>query len=216
MDDAIQKMIHGFRHFRKEYFCDETELYEQLRHGQMPSTLVIACCDSRVDPALITRSAPGEIFVIRNVANLVPPYHPDSSFHGVSSAIEYAVCDLNVKHIIVLGHSNCGGIRALMSEDREVKTGEFLHRWLCLAEPARNAVQRELSGETPQVKHRACEESAILLSVENLTTFPWIRKRVGEGRLHIHGWYFNMDDGELYSYDSGEERFTVLRHAEST
>lgn len=216
MDPAIRKMIRGFRRFRKEYFSDETKLYSQLRHGQMPSTLVIACCDSRVDPALITQSAPGDIFVIRNVANLVPPYHPDSSYHGVSSAIEYAVCSLNVKHIVVLGHSNCGGIRALMSEDWERKPSEFLHQWLCLAESARETVLRELAEEPHSVKLHACEESSILLSMENLTTFPWIRERVDAGNLYIHGWYFNMEDGEMYSYDSEQCRFTVLdRRAEA-
>ena len=210
MDPAIQKMIHGFRHFRKTYFSNSTELYSRLRHGQMPSTLMIACCDSRVDPAHVTRSSPGEMFVIRNVANLVPPYHPDSAFHGVSSAIEYAVCVLEVKHIIVLGHSHCGGIHTLMSDEWHDHPSEFLTRWLTLAEPARRRVKESLAGMAEEVQLRACEESSILLSMENLMTFPWIRERVETGNLKIHGWYFNMNEGELYDYDSEKEEFLPL------
>ena len=210
MDKAIQKMIRGFRHFRKTYFSDEPALYDQLKHWQMPSTLMIACCDSRVDPVLITKSSPGDMFVIRNVANLVPPYKPDSSFHGVSSAIEYAVRSLEVRHIIVLGHSNCGGIRALMSDDWEHHDSEFLDRWLCLAQSARNEVVETLGDQPRETQLRACEESSILLSMENLLTFPWIRERADAGKIEIHGWYFNMNNGEMYYYDTEQERFLLL------
>lgn len=210
MDPTIRKMIHGFKHFRKAYFSDSTELYSQLRHGQMPGTLMIACCDSRVDPAHVTQCSPGDMFVIRNVANLVPPYHPDSSYHGVSSAIEYAVCNLEVKHIIVLGHSNCGGISALMSDDWHDHPSEFLSQWLSLAEPARRRVKERLGELSMDLQMRACEETSILLSMENLMTFPWIRERVEAGKLKIHGWYFNIDNGEMYDYDSEKEEFSPL------
>ena len=210
MDPTIRRLIHGFRHFRKAYFSDSTELYSRLKHGQMPGTLMIACCDSRVDPAHLTRSTPGELFVIRNVANLVPPYHPDSTFHGVSSAIEYAVRTLEVKHIIVLGHSHCGGIHALMTEEEHRAPGEFLKPWLSLAEPARQRVKEQLGDQPPELQCRACEESAILLSMENLMTFPWIRERVEAGELKIHGWYFNLEHGELFDYDSEAEEFRPL------
>ncbi len=210
MDPIIQKIIHGFKHFRKAYFSDSTDLYARLKHGQMPGTLMIACCDSRVDPAHVTRSAPGELFVLRNVANLVPPYHPDSAFHGVSSAIEYAVRHLEVKHIIVMGHSGCGGIQTLMSEEWHDHPSEFLTRWLSLAEPARERVNTRLAGLSRELKLRACEETSILLSMENLMTFPWIRERVEAGTLKIHGWYFNMNEGEMYDYDSEKEEFLPL------
>ena len=146
----------------------------------------------------------------RNVANLVPPYHPDSEFHGVSSAIEYAVCHLEVKHIIVLGHSNCGGIQTLMSEEWHDHPSEFLKRWLSLAEPARKRVKTQLGGLAAELQLRACEETSILLSMENLMTFPWIRERVEAGKLKIHGWYFNMNEGEMYDYDSEKEEFFPL------
>ena len=210
MDPIIQKIIHGFKHFRKAYFSDSTDLYARLKHGQMPGTLMIACCDSRVDPAHVTRSAPGELFVLRNVANLVPPYHPDSAFHGVSSAIEYAVRHLEVKHIIVMGHSGCGGIQTLMSKEWHDHPSEFLTRWLSLAEPARERVNTRLAGLSRELKLRACEETSILLSMENLMTFPWIRERVEAGTLKIHGWYFNMNEGEMYDYDSEKEEFLPL------
>jgi len=210
MDQYIQKMVRGFRHFRKTYFSDEPELYDQLKHGQTPGILMIACCDSRVDPVQITGSSPGDVFVVRNVANLVPPYNPDSSFHGVSSAIEYAVCSLKVKHVIVLGHSNCGGIRALMSEGHDCHRSEFLDQWLSVAENARTVVREKLKDQPLETQLRACEESSILLSMENLLTFPWIRERVESDRIKIHGWYFNMNNGNLYFYDSEDERFQVL------
>lgn len=210
MDPAIRKMIHGFRHFRKAYFSDSTELYARLKHGQMPDALMIACCDSRVDPAHVTGSGPGEMFVIRNVANLVPPYHPDSAFHGVSAAIEYAVCELEVRHIIVLGHSRCGGIHALMEAAEKGHSSAFLGRWLSLAEPALLRVREQLAGAPQELQQRACEETSILLSMENLMTFPWIRQRVEAGSLKIHGWYFHMDSGEMYDYDSEKEEFLPL------
>ena len=206
----FHELIEGFHNFREEYLLKETEFFEELKHGQNPHTLVIACCDSRVDPAHVTRSNPGEMFVIRNVANLVPPYHPDSTFHGVSSAIEYAVCVLEVKHIIVLGHSGCGGIHTLMSEEWHNHPSEFLTRWLTLAEPARRRVKERLGDRPEELQLRVCEESSILLSMENLMTFPWIRERVEAGNLKIHGWYFNLHEGELYDYDSEKEEFLPL------
>lgn len=209
MEEAIRKMLHGFHHFRKEHF-DETGLFDSLRHGQSPKVLAIACSDSRVDPALLTRSAPGDIFAIRNVANLVPAYAPDNLCHGVSAALEYAVKHLQVEHIVVLGHSDCGGIKALMSEDWEAKPGEFIHRWLSIAEEARRAVLERLPDAEPEMRRHACEEAAIILSLNNLTTFPWIRERVESGRLKLHGWYFDMIHGRLLHYDADSEEFAPI------
>ena len=166
MDDAIARLIHGFRSFRNIYFSGDAELFDQLKHGQNPRILVIACSDSRVDPALLTQSAPGDLFVIRNVANLVPPCEPDTRHHGVSAALEYAVTALEVEHIIVLGHSDCGGIHALMKRTPERPAGEFLERWLDLAEPARRAVQEKLPDADEMTRRHACEEASLVLALE--------------------------------------------------
>lgn len=209
MED-IRRMIKGFRHFHKTYFSGVSELYQRLQAGQQPKTLVIACSDSRVDPALITRSEPGELFVIRNVANLVPPYEPDSRFHGVSSALEYAVNILQVEHIVVLGHSNCGGIRALMEADGNVN-GEFIGHWMDIAAAARDEVKTKLSHKPLELQLQACEEAAILQSLENLLTFPWIQERTEAGTLSIHAWYFDLHRGELLDYDPEANMFVPIK-----
>ncbi|MEZ4485430.1 MAG: carbonic anhydrase [Syntrophotaleaceae bacterium] len=211
MED-IAKLIAGFRRFQKNYFRGDTELFDELKQGQQPGTLVIACSDSRVDPAIIMDCAPGELFVVRNVANLVPPYAPDAGYHGVSAALEYAVCSLKVSHIIVLGHSQCGGIEGLMKGADKVP-GEFIGPWVGIADPARAEVLQRLADKPVEVRQRACEQAALLLSLDNLLTFPWVRERAEQGDLLLHGWYFDLVRGELLSYaaDSGSFQPLVLR-----
>ncbi len=193
----IQKFIAGFKSFRDEYFCRENSPFTQLRKGQCPATMVIACSDSRTDPSLIMQCEPGEIFVVRNVANIVPPYQCDSSYHGVSSAIEYAVKHLRVSNIIVLGHSSCGGIDTLMRGG--AAGSEFIGTWLSTIAAVREQVLEHF-GEVSRKSCMACEMAGILHSLENLMTFPWLAERVRAGRLDLHGWYFNMESGQLLSY----------------
>ncbi len=207
MEEAISRLVSGFRSFRDSYFAGDSELFKQLRHGQHPRACVIACSDSRVDPALITDSDPGELFVIRNVANLVPPYEPDTRHHGVSAALEYAVRILKVEHLILLGHSDCGGIRALLARTPERPAGGFLDAWLDLAEPARVEVEHRLEHVSEATRHRACEEASLLLGLENLLSFPWIRERVETGELSIHAWYFHIAGGHLFGFDREANRF---------
>jgi len=209
MEDLL-RMIRGFRHFREDYFAGTSQLYRSLQNGQQPKTLMIACSDSRVDPALITRSRPGDLFVIRNVANLVPPYEPDDRHHGVSAALEYAVKFLQVEHIVVLGHANCGGIRALMGADGEMDS-EFIRSWMTIAAAARQEVRDRLAHKPVELQLRACEEAAILLSIENLLSFPWIAERTASGVLSIHGWYFDLHTGELLDYDPASGEFLPLK-----
>lgn len=208
MED-IAKLIAGFRRFQENYFRGDTELFDQLKEGQQPKTLVIGCSDSRVDPSLLMDCAPGELFVVRNVANLVPPYEPDAGYHGVSAALEYAVCFLRVTHIIVLGHSQCGGIDGLLKDPVD-GPGEFIGRWVGIAAPARAEVQQRLAGKPLEVRQRACEQAALLLSLDNLLTFPWLRKRAEQGELFLHGWYFDLVRGELLSYDAESGSFRPL------
>ncbi|WP_319023429.1 carbonic anhydrase [Pseudodesulfovibrio thermohalotolerans] len=208
----IQKFIAGFRNFRNEYFCREDAPFEHLCKGQNPTTMVIACSDSRTDPSFIMQCEPGEIFVIRNVANIVPPYECDTGFHGVSSAIEYAVKVLKVDNIIVLGHSLCGGIDALMHDDA-VRHTEFLFKWLSVMSPVRDEVVDHF-GEVSKKSCTACEMAGILRSVQNLMTFPWIKERLDEGTLSLHGWYFEMKSGQLLSYSPQTKAFEPLTVAD--
>lgn len=207
-----QNLIDGFHRFREQHFTDDDALYRQLvQDGQTPRILVVACCDSRVDPALVLDCAPGDLFVIRNVANLVPPAESRSGGrHGTSAALEYGVCTLGVKHIIVLGHAHCGGIRALMSGRRTNNDDSFINRWMRLAEDARTLTEQELADDAPELRARACEQRAILGSLDNLMTFSWIRERVEQGTLTLHGWYFDIECGELLGYNPASREFEVL------
>lgn len=204
----IHKYIKGFKEFRDEYFCCEDSPFEVLREGQEPKTMVIACSDSRTDPLLLLNCGPGEIFVVRNVANIVPPYESDAGYHGVSSAIEYAVKALEVENIIVLGHSDCGGIGALM-KDTTVNETEFVGKWLSMLRGVRDDVLEHF-GEVNGESCTACEMAGVLASVRNLMTFPWIAERVESDKLHLHAWYFDMMSGQLRGYDRTEKKFKPL------
>jgi carbonic anhydrase len=207
----IERFISGFRTFRKNYFGPESTHFEPLKHGQSPKTMIIGCSDSRVDPAILTNCAPGDLFTVRNVANLVPPYEEDSGRHGVSAALEFAVCQLEVEHIIVLGHSQCGGINALMSGGCGCNGRSFISRWMSIAEHARHKVLAELPDKDPKQQQRAAEQAAILLSLENLRSFPFIDERVNAGAIALHGWYFDIATGELLEYQSDSNSYQKIR-----
>lgn len=209
MDD-IQRFLTGFRVFQKDYFGPQSDHFEPLKHGQSPKTMIIGCSDSRVDPALLTNSAPGDIFMVRNVANLVPPFESDGGQHGVSAALEFAVTILEVEHIIVLGHSQCGGINALMNGNCEARGGSFISRWMSIAAPARDRIRTELAEKDAAHQQRAAEQAAILLSIENLHSFPFIDERITQGSLSLHGWYFDLREGELLEYRADEGAFKKL------
>jgi carbonic anhydrase len=208
MED-IEKFVSGFTRFQQHYFSEEHSLYDALRAGQKPTTLLIGCCDSRVDPMLLTGSAPGDMFVVRNIANLVPPCTPDAP-PGVSSAIEFAICDLEVARVIVLGHARCGGIRALLAPQKEVRETDFVERWMRIAAPVRDRVLRELAHKSSEERHTACEQASILQSLDNLLTYPWLKRRVEQGRLVLHGWYFDIGSGALMAYSARQQQFLPI------
>ncbi|WP_096704870.1 carbonic anhydrase [Magnetospirillum sp. 15-1] len=207
----LDKLLAGFQVFRATYFGQRPELFQDLvKRGQRPKVLVIACSDSRVDPALLLNAEPGELFVVRNVANLVPPHQPDEHYHGTSAAIEFAVRDLEVSHVIVLGHSGCGGIQALCNAvvgrppDRQ-----YINRWVDIAAASCCASPNQGRHFTEE-EARATEQGSVIQSLENLMTFPWVRERVENGRLALKGWWFNMDDGGLWTHDPAQGRFEPL------
>ena len=204
----IAEFIAGFKRFQEKYFSEDRNLFERLGQGQRPNAMIVACADSRVDPALLTGAVPGDLFVVRNVANLVPPYERGGSFASVPAALEFAVLSLGVEHIIVLGHAQCGGIHALMSGT--VARGEFIGRWVGIAQRARERVLAELPAKPAALQERACEQASILISLENLMTYPWVAQRVAIGTIHLHGWYFDIAEGELLCYNPARNAFTTV------
>lgn len=208
----VSKFASGFRRFQEHYLGEQHELFDQLvQGGQHPHALMIACCDSRCDPALLTDCDPGDIFVVRNVANLVPPHVQATYFAATTSAIAFAVHNLEVEHIIVMGHARCGGIRALLDhKPPSCNEEELITKWLGIAEDARQYVLNHFSDKTPDAMACACEQAAILISLENLMSYPWIKQRVTEGRLALHGWYFDMQRGDLLEYKQETGLFKVL------
>ncbi len=206
----VTKFITGIANFQQQHFGVNPDLANTLLSGQKPQALLIGCCDSRVDPALLTDSAPGDLFILRNIANLVPPYTKSDDYHGVSSSIEYAVCFLEVSDIIILGHSNCGGIGALMDSADGEEVGEFIGKWVNIASSARDKVLSEMASEPEEKQARACEKEAILVSMKNLMTFPWVKERVAKGQLSLHGWYYNMGTGQLRYYNQVTGEFDIL------
>ncbi|WP_126453344.1 carbonic anhydrase [Sulfuriflexus mobilis] len=207
---AIDDLIAGYRRFRGGYY--ETNRDEFARLRQSPKIAVVACCDSRVDPAVITDSTTGELFVIRNVANLVPPCEGqgERSWHGTSAALQFAVCDLAVEHLIVLGHARCGGIRALLEGQAHKHEDGFIASWMSIADEACERAMARDDLQTFDERAHACELDAIGISLANLKTFPWIRERVEQNSLQLHGWYYDMMTGDLLRLDEGEGGFVSL------
>jgi carbonic anhydrase len=190
MDDLLP----GYRRFRTQQWPHQREIFETLAdHGQRPKALVIACSDSRCDPSAVFDAGPGELFVIRNVANLVPPYEPDKNYHGTSAALEFGVRALEVPRIVVMGHAMCGGINALMNGVPD-SCPDFIAPWISIAAAAKKRVLACDDGTDPQ---RACEYEAVKLSLENLLTFPWIADRVRAGKLKLIGCLFDIRSGVL-------------------
>lgn len=206
----LLRLIVGFRNFRKKYFEPENGIYQRLAAGgQSPKTLVIACSDSRVDPAIVMSASPGELFVVRNVANLVPPYESTLGLHGVSSSIEFAVTTLKVDTILIMGHRQCGGIRALMTSEAQNKAmpGTFVGAWMSIARAAAQSAIGQLGASADfEVLCKDCEMKSIVASLQNLRTFPFVQEAVTERGISLIGAYFDLERGEMFSYsdESGE------------
>lgn len=208
---TIHELIEGHRRFRGGYFEQHRSHFEQLAQSQSPRFAIVSCCDSRVDPAVIMDCAPGDLFVVRNVANLVPPCEQHGAYHGTSAALEFAVTDLCVRHIIVLGHRSCGGIRALVEHDPAAKEAPgFIGSWMSIARAAREQVFARPDLATTEERAAACEHAALGVSLANLRTFPWIRERIEAGRLALHAWFYDLADGDLLRFDEATGTLTRL------
>ena len=195
-------LMRGYNEFKTGRLLTERERYQRLaEQGQKPEVLLIACCDSRTAPETIFNAAPGELFVVRNVANLVPPYRPDGEYHSTSAALEFAVQSLKVKHVVVMGHGRCGGVKAALDPASEpLSPGDFIGKWMELLAPAAKSIS-DNSWMTPGERQTALERISIRHSIENLRSFPCISILEGKGKLMLHGAWFDIADGKLWVMD---------------
>jgi carbonic anhydrase len=204
--DAADPLLAGYRRFRADHWPEAKAEYEALAaQGQTPHTLIVACSDSRADPALIFDAAPGQLFVVRNVANLVPPYAPDGQLHGVSAALEFGVKVLKVGRIVVMGHAHCGGVAA-MRDGAPAIVKDFVEPWIAQGTPV---VRRVAQSVAPDQVEAATEEAVVRLSLDNLRTFPWIAEREAAGELELTGLHFGIAEGMLRKLGS-PQRFEPL------
>jgi carbonic anhydrase len=195
------RLIHGYRSFVATRLPLELSRYQELAAtGQQPEAMVVCCCDSRVSPEVIFDAHPGELFVVRNIANLVPPYSPTGFTHGVSAALEFAVQILKVKYIIVMGHSHCGGVRAFVEHRDRPDPGDFIDNWMSLITPAAKSLN-DGSGLSQTDYLARLERASVVATLGNLKSFPWIEKRVTDGQLQLLGAYFDVGSGGLEIYD---------------
>jgi carbonic anhydrase len=209
-----QRLIDGYNAFAAGRLQREQDRYRELaERGQSPQIMVIGCCDSRVSPEVIFDAGPGELFVVRNVANLIPPYSPDDgAYHGVSAALEFGVGALRVKHIVVLGHAHCGGVRAYAEEHAPLSPGDFIGRWMSLLAPAAKKVGAR--GEATAAEYlKRLEQASVINSLDNLMTFPRLAQLIEQGKVATHGAYFGVATGDLSVLDkaSGEFRPVVRK-----
>jgi carbonic anhydrase len=198
MENSFKKIVQGYFDFRNKYATGDNSVMQHLAyHGQQPDIMIVACCDSRVDPALILQCEPGDLFIVRNVANIIPPYEADTGHHGTSAALEFGICYLNIKHLIILGHSQCGGISALLNST-DLKQNDFISSWVSLIDAATHS------------DVDSCAKEALGLSYQNCLTFPWIKERVQKQQLTIHRWFFDIKEGEIYAYSAETQRYQKL------
>lgn len=207
MNIALYRLIAGFKRFREKYSLSNERL---ATIGQTPKTLLIGCSDSRVDPAIMTGASPGELFVVRNVANLIPPCEPSAiGFHGTSSALEFAVVNLKVENIIILGHRQCGGIRALMNG---ITTDEqsFIGQWMKIAGEVPALVNRDNPHLDKEQQYRVAEMEALKISLKNIQTFPFVQKAIENRQMNVIAVYYDLEQGLLWEFDQPTQQFKQI------
>ncbi|MEO1160708.1 MAG: carbonic anhydrase [Pseudomonadota bacterium] len=209
-----KRLSEGYRSFRTDSFARERQRYDALAsNGQKPTIMIIACCDSRAAPEIVFDASPGEVFVVRNVANLVPPYAPDGGHHSTSAALEYGVLQLRVEHIVIMGHGRCGGISAIVNQSGPLSSGDFIGQWLSQIRDVAQFVEREGGNPEHSLETRV-ERANVEHSLANLRTFPWIRQREQRGELCVHGAWFDIALGQLHVLDDRSGAWTMLDGAD--
>ncbi|MAS40177.1 MAG: carbonate dehydratase [Porticoccaceae bacterium] len=210
MTQFPERLVQQYHRFKHRHF--DPTMYEELAtYGQSPEVMIVSCCDSRVDPETIFSALPGELFVMRNVANLVPPYETGGTYHGVSAAIEFAVLNLRIKHLVVMGHAGCGGVKAALDREAALQTeAEFISKWMSMLEQARLKVLAGHQGASRKEMVQALEHEGIKTSLSNLRTFPFLKELEDNGRLNLHGAYFDIGTGKLYALNEATGKFYDL------
>lgn len=209
---AVDRLLAGYRHFKRTTFLRERSLYKSLTvNGQRPKVMIIACADSRVSPTAVLDTQPGEIFIARNIANIVPPHDPDTTPRSIAAAVEYAIKVLKIEHLIVMGHGRCGGVAALVAHGHGLPDTDYLKAWVDIATPALDLIPNHGEGMSPDELSRASEYAVIKLSLKNLETYPWVREQIEAGKLTLHGWHFSIFDGRLTRWNSDTYQFDTVR-----
>lgn len=206
----MKDLIQGLRDFKDNYFCSHFELFEQLTHGQTPKVLFITCSDSRIDPNLITQAQPGDLFVIRNAGNIIPPYGAANG--GEGAAIEYAINALDIEQVIICGHSHCGAIKGLLKLESLEADMPLVHGWLRHAEATRLLIKEHYSTYEGEELIEAAIAENVLTQLENLKTYPVIHSRLYQGKLKLYGWIYNIETGEVLSYNVDNHSFLPVQH----
>jgi carbonic anhydrase len=209
-DGALRRLVAGFEQFRTTHFCADADLFDSLLEGQRPDVMVIACSDSRSDPAIICGARPGELFVVRNVAALVPPFVADGRPHGTAAALEFGVVALGVRHVIVLGHSFCAGVRCLLDHDHAAHGFTFVSDWVGVAAEVRAEMEGLVTEAERGLIVRRAEQATVLASLRNLSAYPFVAARVAAGQLALHGWYFHFGWGVLQAATGSDGPFVQL------
>lgn len=206
----MDKLLKGVVKFKQRDFEDHQALFSSLGKKQNPHTLFITCSDSRIVPGMITQTLPGELFIVRNIANLVPPYRIADEYLSTTASIEYALQVLKVENIIVCGHSNCGGCALLHNEDTDSLKIPNTSKWMELAAPVREMVKNSLTGEDESARHWLTEQANVLEQMKHLLSYPYIKDRYMKGDLTIRGWHYIIDTGEIFEYDCIKQEFDLL------
>ncbi len=207
----MDKLYKGIRRFQESFFKKEEDFFKRLSKSQDPDVLFITCADSRVDPALVTQSKPGELFIVRNIGNIIPRYDALKDKNSVAAAIEFAVLGLKVSDVIVCGHSNCGAMQALYKKNDEMDKMPHLRDWLNLAKPVKDAVLESFPDSPQEALQEITEKENVLAQIENLETYPFIAQALNESTLYLHGWYYEIGTGKMYAYIPNTDKFELIK-----
>ncbi len=208
----MEKIYKGIHHFQSSYFKKEEDFFKRLSEGQKPEVMFITCADSRVDPALVTHSMPGELFIMRNVGNIIPPYDAIRDKSSVAAAIEFAVLGLKVKDIIVCGHSNCGAMQALYRDKKDFEGMPHLKEWIELVLPVKEIVDRLFPKSSPTECQQIAERENILFQLRNIQTYPFVADALKAGDIYLHGWYYDIGTGDIYAYTPETDTFEKIAY----
>jgi carbonic anhydrase len=206
----VDRLYKGIYRFQRSYFKKEEEFFKRLSRDQNPEVLFITCADARVDPNLVTQSKPGDLFIVRNVGNIVPPHDSIRDKNSVAAAIEFAVLELRVADIIICGHSNCGAIQTLFQEESDLKDMPHLRDWIRIALPVKEIMDKHYAHVSLDFRNRIAEKENILDQLRNIQTYPFVVKALEEGKLYLHGWYYDIGTGNIFSYNPVTDTFEMI------